>query len=730
MKKYFRLTIAVLCFLPSFASAQYCVAPHVTPCSGTDHINDFGLYGIGPMLNNFSSACQSVNGNAYTIYSPFAHTTTLQAGQSHNLYVTTAANNNISIWIDYDHNNQFDSYEWTEIASSTTPNVSVYASILVPTTALTGQTGMRVRSRLTGNPNGDIDACTTFGSGETEDYTIDIVAGPLNDLFANAQLIPDGTTCITTPGNLANCTQDILFFTCNGFSQSYPEVWYQFVPDSSVVEIVATGIGAVLPIISLWENLNTFINCGIAAPSGNGQARINATGLVPGNTYYIAVSQDGNPFDFDFDICVINKKSTLADVTIDLDITPAVIAGIYQGGSPDIVGSFNGFNPSAADDMYLLGGNNFRKTYTTFGQGDTISFSFRINHNWTTFEATSSRTYIVNDGDTLKCVWDSASFTVVDVTVKRPISFRVNMSNETVSPNGVFMVGNFNNYDYDSTAMTPIGNGIYEAVVDLDTASFVKYRFVNGTNSTFTETVPAACGLNNTGGFYERFLDVPENADTLATVCFNECSNCIGYSAITFQVDLNGFLPVSSNGVHLAGNFNNWDYSANAMTPIGGNVFEIVLNLDTTTSIRYKYVNGNTASDVEVVPAACGIIQGSGGYKRFFDVTESSVTLPKACFSLCSSGICALGLNETTSTESQISFSELSNQILLTVAANTIERIEVYSITGNLMHNSGNIKLTKGSSYSIDAHAFAEGIYFVSLVGENHKQTKKLLLTR
>jgi hypothetical protein len=46
--------------------------------------------------------------------------------------------------------------------------------VAIPLTAMTGQTGMRVRQR-TVNMTGT-DACTQFGSGETEDYVVDIAA--------------------------------------------------------------------------------------------------------------------------------------------------------------------------------------------------------------------------------------------------------------------------------------------------------------------------------------------------------------------------------------------------------------------------------------------------------------------------------------------------------------------------------------------------------------------------
>ncbi len=80
-----------------------------------------------------------------------------------------------SIWIDYNQDGIFDATEWVQTGLSGT---SHSASITVPLTALTGQTGMRVRSRGSGNPNGAGDACIAMGGGETHDYIITIDAAP------------------------------------------------------------------------------------------------------------------------------------------------------------------------------------------------------------------------------------------------------------------------------------------------------------------------------------------------------------------------------------------------------------------------------------------------------------------------------------------------------------------------------------------------------------------------
>jgi hypothetical protein len=58
------------------------------------------------------------------------------------------------------------------VATVSTVGTPATVSFVVPTSALPGLTGQRIRTR--GNPNGSADACANFGSGETRDYTVTI----------------------------------------------------------------------------------------------------------------------------------------------------------------------------------------------------------------------------------------------------------------------------------------------------------------------------------------------------------------------------------------------------------------------------------------------------------------------------------------------------------------------------------------------------------------------------
>ena len=120
-------------------------------------------------LNYTSGAAPLVNSNYYE--NVCSATTTVSPGATYNVSVTTDAAAIVSVWIDYNANGTFEASEWVQpyIAA-----MSGSASITIPTTAVSGVTGMRVRTRGSGNSNAATDACTNFFSGETEDYKITI----------------------------------------------------------------------------------------------------------------------------------------------------------------------------------------------------------------------------------------------------------------------------------------------------------------------------------------------------------------------------------------------------------------------------------------------------------------------------------------------------------------------------------------------------------------------------
>jgi hypothetical protein len=121
--------------------------------------------------------------------------------------------------------------------------------------------------------------------------------------------------------------------------------------------------------------------------------------------------------------------------------------------------------------------------------------------------------------------WDSLNFQVVcpPAIPQVSVTFQVDMSRETVSPNGIHIAGNFQGWSPSATPMVSQGNGIYTYTTLLDRDSTYQYKFINGNQwgTGFDEAVPAACAQNN-----NRFVVVDTSAITTPLVCFGRCEAC------------------------------------------------------------------------------------------------------------------------------------------------------------------------------------------------------------
>ncbi|GAB2538297.1 hypothetical protein GCM10027189_21100 [Rufibacter soli] len=109
--------------------------------------------------------------------------------------------------------------------------------------------------------------------------------------------------------------------------------------------------------------------------------------------------------------------------------------------------------------------------------------------------------------------------------------FKVDMSQQTVAPSGVHVAGNFQalagggaDWNPASLALTdPDRNGIYEVQVTLPTGGLFQYKFINGNSWAGAEIVPAACGLNDGAGNFNRIIDATASVSTTPAYFFGAC---------------------------------------------------------------------------------------------------------------------------------------------------------------------------------------------------------------
>ena len=99
------------------------------------------------------------------------------------------------------------------------------------------------------------------------------------------------------------------------------------------------------------------------------------------------------------------------------------------------------------------------------------------------------------------------------------VRFVVDMQNETVSPNGIHVAGNFQGWNPATTTMYSFGNNLYDVIIYVSTGTY-EYKFYNGNTIGSEEIIPVICSVNS-----NRELSV--TADTvLSSVCFGSCTAC------------------------------------------------------------------------------------------------------------------------------------------------------------------------------------------------------------
>jgi hypothetical protein len=141
---------------------------------------------IGPLSNPSGDNGGYVNftGVISATYDPGStYSVTLTPG-----YTSTIYSEYFKIYIDYNQDGDFsDAGEEAYDAGATVSGTSATGSLTIPSTALSGETGMRVIMRYSSAPS----ECGTFTYGEVEDYCITISGGT-------------GSSCTTAPTGLSS----------------------------------------------------------------------------------------------------------------------------------------------------------------------------------------------------------------------------------------------------------------------------------------------------------------------------------------------------------------------------------------------------------------------------------------------------------------------------------------------------------------------------------------------
>ena len=232
----------------------------------------------------------------------------------------------------------------------------------------------------------------------------------------------------------------------------------------------------------------------------------------------------------------------------------------------------------------------------------------------------------------------------------KKVAFLVDMTGQTVSPNGVHVAGNFQGWNPSTSVLFPIPGktGFYGNVFDINAGQVIEFKAINGGANQNdwggAEAVPAisqkgsaANGQTNDNRW--MYIDSTKNDTTLISVKFSSAAP-EGKIALRFAVDLQKETAISANGVYIAGNFQgsngasgDWKPNETKMTNLYSDknkVFEYIAYVGNTDGVQFKYLNGNDWPQNESVPSSCA----TGG-NRTFQAASVSTALPKVCFGSC-----------------------------------------------------------------------------------------------
>lgn len=305
------------------------------------------------------------------------------------------------------------------------------------------------------------------------------------------------------------------------------------------------------------------------------------------------------------------------DVTFTVDMSNETVAT----DGAHIAGAFNTWTGEPMTDN----GDGTWSITKALTEGETIEYKFQNGSGgWEDFGgpclSNNNRFFTVPAAaDTLDVVCFNSCF----ICGVEGVTLTVDMANETVAAEGVFIAGSHNGWT--DGAMSDNGDGTWSTTIGITTGETVNYKFKNGPDGW--ESFDGDCLANGAGS--DRIVVGPAADSTAATVCFNSCEACMtggGPSSITFTVDMANE-TVDAAGVRMAGAFNGWGDTL--MVDNGDGTWSLTLDLDAGTLVEYKFKNGPDGWE-----SFGGPCLASGG-NRFINVPASNATLGTVCFNSC-----------------------------------------------------------------------------------------------
>ena len=314
----------------------------------------------------------------------------------------------------------------------------------------------------------------------------------------------------------------------------------------------------------------------------------------------------------------------------------------------------------------------------------------------------------------------------------KKVKFAVDMCGVTVSPLGVRVTG-----DFQTAAGFPGGDwttntlltqetadtNIYSTVVDIPAFAKYEYKFVNGDQFYEAEFVPleSRVGYNFNDNRWIYIDSLANDTTFVGSIRFagNAPKN---KKLVRFYVDMQNE-TVSSNGVHVAGSFQSWNAASTIMytfaDPSAVSVYEIIAYVDSLSTYEYKFYNGNTLINTEIVPGACA----TNSNRSFTSVNDTLMST--VCFSACSA-CSATSIAEETAASFQFYPNPTDDQsVFMFNAPLNKASVFVYDVAGRLVQN---FNISNQSNFTLQRGSLSAGIYTVTVDADSFRSNVKWII--
>jgi hypothetical protein len=411
---------------------------------------------------------------------------------------------------------------------------------------------------------------------------------------------------------------------------------------------------------------------------------------------------------------------------------PAQVNVTFQVQNPDstpvfVFGSWSGFSNYPGDVMTPIGNGVYS---VTLPLNANSNFEYLFVNGATPIKEVlnpadpctngnsqyTNRTLVVAAADLTVCAQWQTCNSCTSVPAIANVTFQV----ENPDSLPVYVFGSWNGFsNYPGTPMTSIGNGIYEATLQLGTNANYEYLFVNGSVPAKEVLNPAWPCTNGNGQYTNRTLALGAT-DTAVCAIWATCSACGTVAPVyinaTFQVQ-----NPDSTPVYVFGNWNGFsNYPGTPMTSIGNGIYEASIQLLENTTFEYLFVNGGTPIK-EVLNPAWLCTNGNAQYTNRVILTPGVDVTTCSKWATCDP--CATSsINEISATDIQLVYSS-QGMLISSSKIKMIDQLSIYNLMGQQVFSSKN-NVTTNTILPVTFNT--SGVYLVKLTVNNQVMTYKV----